>query len=101
MCEDTYDEANALAAMHALIGRPMGPPSVAPDPVNQPMIRHWAAALEDHNPVYTDPAVAAASRLGGIVAPPPMFPKWAMPEAKISGVAEGGGAPPGAAPQPP
>ena len=34
----------------------------APDPVNQPMIRHWAAAFEDANPVYTDPDAAAASR---------------------------------------
>ncbi|HKA29776.1 MAG TPA: MaoC family dehydratase N-terminal domain-containing protein [Candidatus Binatia bacterium] len=93
MCEDTYDEANALAAMHALIGRPMGPPSVAPDPVNQPMIRHWAAALEDHNPVYTDPAFAAASRFHGIVAPPLMLQTWTMPTAKISGIAERGGAP--------
>jgi hypothetical protein len=38
--------------------------------VNQPMIRHWAAGLEDRNPVYTDPAFAAESRFGGIVAPP-------------------------------
>jgi hypothetical protein len=32
---------------------------VAPDPVNQPMIRHWAAAFEDRNPVSTDPEVAS------------------------------------------
>jgi hypothetical protein len=93
MSEDTHDEVNALAAMRALIGRPMGPPSVAPDPVNQPMVRHWAAALEDHNPVYTDPAFAAASRFGGIVAPPLMLQTWTMPTAKISGIAERGGAP--------
>ena len=58
MSEGTQGEAKALAAMRALIGRPIGAPSVAPDPVNQPMIRHWTAALEDHNPVYTDAAFA-------------------------------------------
>ena len=93
MSEDTHDEASALAAMRALIGRQIGAPSVAPDPVNQLMIRHWAAALEDHNPVYTDPAFAAASRFHGIVAPPLMLQTWTMPTAKISGIAERGGAP--------
>ena len=43
--------------LDALVGKSVGSGggSVAPDPVNQPMIRHWAAAFEDHNPVYTDP----------------------------------------------
>jgi uncharacterized protein len=93
MSEDTQGEPKALATMRALIGQPMGAPSVAPDPVNQPMIRHWAAALEDHNPVYTDPVFAAASRFGGIVAPPLMLQTWTMPTAKITGIAGRGGAP--------
>jgi len=93
MSEDPQGEAPVLAAMRALIGKPMGARSVAPDPVNQPMIRHWAAALEDHNPVYTDPAFAATSRFGGVVAPPLMLQTWTMPTAKISGIAERGGAP--------
>ena len=44
-----------------LIGRPPGGSgrTRAPDPVNQPMIRHWAAAFEDANPVYTDPEAAS------------------------------------------
>lgn len=83
----------AVAAMRALIGKPIGGPAVAPDPVNQPMIRHWAAAMEDRNPVYTDPAAAAASRFGGIVAPPMMLQTWTMPMPKISGIAERGGSP--------
>jgi hypothetical protein len=91
--DDTELEEKALAAMRALIGQPLGHPSVAPDPVNQPMIRHWAAALEDHNPVYTDAAFAAASRFGGIVAPPLMLQTWTMPTPKISGIAERGGSP--------
>jgi hypothetical protein len=93
MSGNTHDDGSALAAMRALIGQPMGAPSVAPDPVNQPMIRHWAAALEDHNPVYTEAAFAAASRFGGIVSPPLMLQTWTMPTAKITGIAERGGAP--------
>jgi hypothetical protein len=34
-----------------------GGPLAAPDPVNQPMVRHWAAAFEEHNPVYAHPAL--------------------------------------------
>jgi uncharacterized protein len=79
----------------ALAGRPMGSgqPSAGPDPVNQPMIRHWAAAFEDANPVYTDPEAAAASRFGGIVAPPLMLQTWTMPTPVIAGIAERGGSP--------
>jgi len=93
MSDDSESDARALATMRALIGTPMGPPVVAPDPVNQPMIRHWAAALEDHNPVYTDPELAAASRFGGIVAPPLMLQTWTMPTPKITGIAARGGSP--------
>jgi hypothetical protein len=93
MSDDTQIEEKAISALRALIGTPLGAPALAPDPVNQPMIRHWATALEDHNPVYTDPEFAAASRFGGIVAPPLMLQTWTMPTAKISGIAERGGAP--------
>ena len=93
MSDETQRDEQALVAMRALIGQPIGSPSVAPDPVNQPMIRHWVTALEDHNPVYTDPASAVASRFGGIVAPPLMLQTWTMATPKISGIAERGGAP--------
>ena len=51
MSVSTLDEQLA-----ALVGKPIGDsgPSRSPDPVNQPMIRHWAAAFEDWNPVYTE-----------------------------------------------
>jgi hypothetical protein len=65
----------------------------APDPVNQPMIRHWAAAFEDANPAYTDPDVATRTRFGGIVAPPMMLQTWTMPTPTITGIAERGGSP--------
>lgn len=75
----------------ARVGR--GGPSAGPDPVNQPMIRHWAAAFEDANPVYTDPSAAEVSRFGGIVAPPLMLQTWTMPTPVVAGIAERGGSP--------
>ncbi len=93
MSDEEHAGEAAAAEMRDLIGTPIGAPSVAPDPVNQPMIRHWAAAFEDHNPVYVDPQQAAASRFGGIVAPPLMLQTWTMATPKITGIAERGGAP--------
>jgi len=83
------------ARLADLVGRPMGSRGVqlAPDPVNQPMIRHWAAAFEDWNPVYTDPEAAGASCFGEIVAPPLMLQTWTMATPMITGIAERGGSP--------
>ena len=64
--------------LQGFVGRPVAPPLRARDPVNQPMIRHWCDAIGDVNPVYTDPAAAAASRHGGIIAPPAMLQAWTM-----------------------
>jgi acyl dehydratase len=61
--------------------------------VNLPMIRHWAAAFEDADPVYTDPEAAARSRFGEIVAPPLMLQTWTMATPRITGMAERGGSP--------
>jgi uncharacterized protein len=81
--------------LQALVGQPLSDrgPTRGPDPVNEPMIRHWAAAFEDANPVYTDPEAAAASRFGGIVAPPLMLQTWTMATPRITGMAERGGSP--------
>lgn len=76
-----------------LVGTPVGTASIGPDPVNQPMIRHWAAAFEDENPVYTDPVVAASTRFGEVVAPPLMLQSWTMATPRITGIAERGGSP--------
>jgi uncharacterized protein len=88
--ETTLDEQ-----LQALVGRPISDagPNAAPDPVNQPMIRHWSAAFEDWNPVYTDPDAAARSRFGEIVAPPLMLQTWTMATPVITGIAERGGSP--------
>jgi uncharacterized protein len=81
------------AALERYVGKPMGPPSVAPDPVNVPMIRHWVAALDDRNPVYLDEAFARTTRFGGLVAPPAMLQTWGMPSPQLEGIAERGGSP--------
>lgn len=92
---DAPPDGDVDARIAAMVGRPLNPrgPSVAPDPVNQPMIRHWAAAFEDANPVYVDADAAAASRFGEIVAPPLMLQTWTMATPKITGIAERGGSP--------
>lgn len=93
MSDVTEAEEKAYAAMLAHVGKPIGPTAVGPDPVNQPMIRHWAAAFEDANPVYTDPAFAASTRFGGIVSPPLMLQTWTMPTPKLTGIGARGGSP--------
>ena len=73
--------------LDALIGKPVSGTgvSVADDPVNLPMIRHWAAAFEDANPIYLDPS--------GPVAPPTMLQTWTFASPVITGIAERGGSP--------
>src|SRR3954468_15565727 len=64
--------------LRAFEGRTVGPPQPGPDEVNTAMIRHWCEAIGDANPAYTDPAAAAESVHGGIVAPPTMLQAWVM-----------------------
>ena len=87
---ELHDKLKALVDQHT---GGSTKPSVAPDPVNQPMIRHWAYALDDMNPVYLDPEFAAKSRFGGIVSPPVMLQTWTMPAPKLEGIGERGGGP--------
>ena len=77
------------------LGQPMGSagPSVAPDEVNLPMIRHWVDALDDQNPAYSDEKYAATGRFGQIVSPPAMLQTWTMSRPRIEGIAARGGAP--------
>jgi hypothetical protein len=92
----TDQDTDLRTRLQALLGEPTGgsgKPTLAPDPVNQPMIRHWAYALADMNPVYLDPDFAASSRFGGIVSPPVMLQTWTMPSPKLEGIGERGGAP--------
>jgi uncharacterized OB-fold protein/acyl dehydratase len=75
---ETTDGAAFLARCKAFEGREVDA-LVAPDPVNQAMIRHWVEAIGDANPVYTDPEAAAASVHGEIIAPAVMLQAWTMP----------------------
>jgi uncharacterized protein len=92
----TDDAKNELRQrLDDLIGKPTGSgnPAKAPDPVNEAMIRHWAYALNDMNPVYLDPEFAAKSRFGAIVSSPVMLQTWTMPPPQLEGIAERGGVP--------
>ncbi len=71
-------EAAIRAAARRVAAAGESPPRAARDPVNLPMIRNWTEALGDDNPVYADPAAAAAAGHGGLVAPPAMVQAWTM-----------------------
>jgi uncharacterized protein len=85
------DDDAFLDKLRSLVGRPSGAPFQAWDAVNQAMIRHWCDAVGDTNPTYTDPAAAAASVHGQIVAPPTMLQAWTM-KGLVPRPSEGGGA---------
>lgn len=92
---EIINEAVLSTRLAAMVGQPLGSSgtSIAPDPVNQPMIRHWAAAFGDDNPLYVDPVAAAATPFGEIKAPPLMLQTWTMSTPELIGIAERGGAP--------
>lgn len=62
--------------IYAYVGKQVCPRTAAQDPVNPTMIRHWAEAMGDTNPAYTDPEWAAGSERGGTIAPPAMLYVW-------------------------
>jgi 3-oxo-4,17-pregnadiene-20-carboxyl-CoA hydratase alpha subunit len=72
------ERAELEARLKTYVGTAAGPPTTAPDAVNEAMIRHWCDAMGDRNPVYTDAAAAAKSAHGGIVAPPTMLQAWIL-----------------------
>lgn len=71
---DQQQLESRLAAITGVIVGPMK----GWDAVNQPMIRQWCDAMGDNNPLYTDPAFAASSQYGEIIAPPTMIQAWTM-----------------------
>ncbi len=80
LTQDATDAADAAfdAALQRFVGCEVGPLQPGPDEVNVPMIRHWCEAVGDDNPVYLDPAAAADSVHGHLVAPPTMLQAWVM-----------------------
>jgi acyl dehydratase len=73
VADDLQEELDAFGGLSA------GPPLVAPDPVNQPMIRHMVEALGDTNPIYVDADAARSVGHPDVVAPPTMMQTWSMP----------------------
>jgi acyl dehydratase len=66
-----------LKKLKSFIGESHGPYH-SWDEVNQPMIRHFAEAMGDRNPVYQNPEYANGSIHKGVVAPPTMMQAWTM-----------------------
>ena len=66
------------AALKEYVGVAIGPAARGEDLVNESMIRHWCQAMGDENPAYLDPAAAAKTAHGGIVAPPTMLQAWIL-----------------------
>jgi acyl dehydratase len=66
------------AKQRALIGKE-SEPRPAPEPINQPMAKHWSEMVEDPNPIYFDEAYARTTWLQGTFAPPSMLYTWARP----------------------
>lgn len=64
--------------LQGFVGRELNTRTPGPDPVNQPMIRHWTEAMGDANPVYTDDTAARATGRKGVVAPASMVQAWTM-----------------------
>ena len=71
-------EASYEERLQTFVGQPSGEKTIAPDSVNQAMIRHWVEAMGDFNPVYVDEAAARAAGFPGIIAPPTMLQAWIM-----------------------
>jgi uncharacterized OB-fold protein len=70
-------EHDWMKDVRALVGKEYGR-VYSWDPVNAPMARHWCEVMGVTNPVYADPAFAAASVHGALVAPPTMLQVWCM-----------------------
>ncbi|PLW65875.1 hypothetical protein GQS52_25975 [Streptomyces sp. SCUT-3] len=64
--------------LQALAGRELTAETWAQDAVNQPMIRHWAEAMGDRNPIHLDEDAARAAGRDGVVAPATMLQAWTM-----------------------
>lgn len=64
--------------LQRFVGTVAEPPRVARYGVSEAMIRNWAEALDDRNPVYIDEAAARETGRSGIIAPPAMVSTWVM-----------------------
>lgn len=79
------EQSDLLSRARGWLGKDATPPTTARDPVNQPMIRRWAEAMGDTNPLWHDPEVRAAAGFKGAVAPPAMLEVWTMAPFRVEG----------------
>lgn len=77
MATDDRDDP-IVARVRAIVAEGAGQRLSAPDPVNAPMIGHWARAIGDRNPAHLAEDVAAATPHAGTIAPPAMLGVWTM-----------------------
>jgi benzylsuccinate CoA-transferase BbsF subunit len=61
-----------LARERAKIGEPVGRLQPFVEVATRDAIRHWADGIGDRNPLWTNPAYAARTRWGDVIAPPTM-----------------------------
>ena len=66
------------AEIQAFVGKPIGPPTVARDAVNEAMIRQWCDAMGEEHPAYLSNDSAKDTVHGEVVAPPTMLQAWVM-----------------------
>ena len=64
--------------LEAYVGLDIGLEDRGQDSVNAAMVRHWCEAMGDACAAYTDPAQAADSVHGELVAPPTMLQAWIL-----------------------
>lgn len=79
------EQSDLLARARAYVGQDATAPTTSRDPVNQAMIRRWAEAMGDENPLWHDPAVRAEQGFDTPVAPPAMLEVWTMAPYRASG----------------
>lgn len=83
------DDNELLQRLRAeYVGKDATAPATARDPVNQPMIRRWAEAMGDQNPLWHDPEARKAAGFAGAVAPPAMLEVWTMAPYRAEGRSE-------------
>jgi uncharacterized OB-fold protein/acyl dehydratase len=71
-------------AFAPFVGAAFGPPEVARDAVNEPMIHQWCEAMGDRNPLHWDAEAAARTPHGGLAAPPAMLQAWILPGMRLA-----------------
>lgn len=75
----TPEKKRALEAeIREFVGKPIGPPAVGRDPVNESMIAQWCDAMGESHPAYLDREAAKDTVHGEVVAPPTMLQAWVM-----------------------